>query len=1325
MLKDVFQVYLNRLIDLSAKNRSIFLPKLISSQMIDLKDFHFLNNHPSFFYITELLGRKRNIPLIQLADARDKNVNELSQRLKRLQQNILLAEQETGEKNLFVGWPFVEGKLINEQLIRCPLLFFPVSLVKEENSWYLRKKAGDQPFLNKSFLLAYSHSTGTKLDNEWMETSLEDFSRDPTGFRTALYHFLKEGLTLNFNQELFEDKLDFFPETSRAEEQDHQKTGILKLKPFAVLGQFSQKSSFLINDYELLKKSHHEDLETLFSEWFAVDKDKTYPVMEEKLFNTFPIDASQEEVMKAVRAGESCVVEGPPGTGKSQLICNLVTDFTSRGKKVLVVSQKRAALDVVFKRLSEQGFAAFVALVHDFRADRKDLFRKLSHQINSLETYKELNRGLDAIQLERNFNKMVSIIEMHTDFLEDYKQALFDRKECGVPIKELYVTSSFKEEHLNLTQYYKKYPFNEIDDFLRDFQEYIAYYKKYQDPTSFWLHRVNFSAFGPSVLSRYNDTLNEIREIKQASGEILENLLNQQFEFALVYQLFEKKEKLLELQHLVHHEENFIKLRSLLPYKTSDFDLLWLENKVETIKKLLAEEGIEWTVEDAEVENGFIQTIKVLKLKGSWWRSIALRFDRKNFNEVWDLLKKNGLKDDKEGLKILITKLENRLNLNHQYTLLNSKPWINLPRKPFEFAAFNHYALTLMQAIKSRFIDGELGIFSSYLAHEPISYDNFRNLLEELISISNSVESKVESWKNYLSPVQIKHLLTSPHEEKLAKIQQSITKDFVELVAFDKLKKRLRAVDLEIMPKLIDQYPDKDFAALKMIFLSGLKLSWIEHIEAKYPVLQEVGTPKIKNILEEFSTTVEEKLKISRFIAELRLREKTFNHLEYNRLNNLMTYRDLGHQVTKKKRLWTIKKLAENFEDEIFSLIPCWLASPETVSALFPLKKYFDLVVFDESSQCFVERGLPALLRGKQLVVAGDSQQLRPYDLYQVRMESDEEGIETETDSLLDLSTKYFKGYSLDNHYRSKSLPLIHFSNLHFYDNELSMLPNRESLNKDEPPFELIKVEGIWDRQTNRVEAEAVIEQLKLIGIKSPGFQIGVITFNYYQMDLILDLLGNEESLVKAENIQVKNIENVQGDEFDIVIFSMGYTKNKHGKFTANFGLLARSGGQNRLNVAITRAREKIVLITSMSSMDFHEGQLKNEGVRLLRDYIGFVEKISTGVKISIEPEKPPGFEVSWSLKNKLIGIYGNHEVKNNSFSKVMDLELLENGEYSAGILTDDHRLYASKSVKEAFVYHPQLLRQKNWNVVNIFSRQYWLDREDLLQTKLEIKKRT
>src|SRR5690606_40047006 len=118
--------------------------------------------------------------------------------------------------------------------------------------------------------------------------------------------------------------------------------------------------------------------------------------------------------------------------------------------------------------------------------------------------------------------------------------------------------------------------------------------------------------------------------------------------------------------------------------------------------------------------------------------------------------------------------------------------------------------------------------------------------------------------------------------------------------------------------------------------------------------------------------------------------------------------------------------------------------------SLFPLKQMFDLVVFDESYQCFGERGLPALLRGKQVVVAGDNQHLQPYDLYQVRLGIEEVGIDLETESLLDLMSKYFKTFSLENHYRSQSLPLIEFSNQHFYGHRLSMLPDREALNRSE-----------------------------------------------------------------------------------------------------------------------------------------------------------------------------------------------------------------------------------------------------------------------------------
>ncbi|WP_186754681.1 AAA domain-containing protein [Echinicola salinicaeni] len=1319
MIQDVFKVYMNRLMDLSAKNRSIYLSRVINSQMIDLKDLEFLEHNNAFDYIQELLGRKKKIPLVKIADARDKNTNQISRRLKQISQYAKLTEEESGEKSLFVAWPFVEGKLPNDQVIRCPLLFFPVKLIQEGNYWCLQKKSGDQPFINKSFLLAYAHAHEIGFKKEWWENAIENFPKDPRSFLTELYHYLKKELTLNFNQDLFEGKLDVLGESSPNESERDFKTGLLKLKPNAVLGQFSQKSSFLIRDYEELSEKYtSENLEALFMDWFVQDEEQTLSLKEGNLFNTFPMDASQEEVLKTVREGGSCVVQGPPGTGKSQLICNLVTDFISRGKKVLVVSQKRAALEVVNSRLAQQGFSAFLALVHDFRADRNRLFKKISDQIQSLERYKELNRSLDAIQLERNFSQTVRTIETHSEFLEDYRHALFNTEECGVPIKELYISSSFQEEHFNLTQYYKNYHWNSLDEFLRDFKEYFYYQPRYESPDSFWLHRVDFAQFTPNVIHRFKENLEEIKELKKTAENILGNLLYQPFEFPLVYQSFEHRNRLEELQEIVSNEEIFLTLKKLMNYPKGDLDRLWLENKVDVVKKLLSEEGIEWTVNDKYVETVYEKVLHVLQMKESWWKSISLIFYRKEYKGVWELLKRNGLNRDKEGLNLLVKMLENRLNLNHQYTLLNRKEWVEMPNKPFDFTSFNHQSHILKEALKAKFILEDLGMLSPYLVFEKVDFDQYRLVLQELIGINGLIEMKTSQWKNYFSTIQIKHLLTASNDEKLEMVRRTITQDFSEIVALDRLKRKLRTVDVEVINKLIDTYPDRSFEEIQEVFLKGLRFSWIEHIEAKYPVLQEVGLQKVKNILEEFTSSVEEKIKISRFIAELRLRENTFKKLEYNRLNNLITYRDLLHQVSKKKRLWTIKKLIEEFETEVFKLVPCWLASPETVSALFPLESRFDLVVFDESSQCFAERGLPAMLRGKQVVVAGDSQQLQPFDLYKVRLETEEEGIELDSNSLLDLASNYFKKYALDGHYRSRNLSLIEFSNRYFYNNKLTMLPEMNSLNETVQAYKWIKVDGIWDKQSNKAEAETVLKEVKGILKDKPAVEIGVITFNYFQMELITEYISQDNSLSSAK-IRVKNIENVQGDEFDEVIFSIGYAKNKAGKFTANFGLLSKEGGINRLNVAVTRARNRVVVVSSITSKDFRDKQLLNPGVKMLRDYLAYAEQVAAGGEVEIQESDTAGFESSWYLKDKLLGLYGNHELKNNSISRLMDLELLEKDRYIGAVLTDDNRLFASKTAKEAFVYHPQLLRQKGWNVVFIFSRQYWLDHEDVLETKL------
>src|SRR5690606_4328566 len=150
-----------------------------------------------------------------------------------------------------------------------------------------------------------------------------------------------------------------------------------------------------------------------------------------------------------------------------------------------------------------------------------------------------------------------------------------------------------------------------------------------------------------------------------------------------------------------------------------------------------------------------------------------------------------------------------------------------------------------------------------------------------------------------------------------------------------------------------------------------------------------------------------------------------------------------------------------------------WMASPESVSAIFPMESMFDLVIFDEASQCFAERGIPAMYRGKQILVAGDAQQLRPSELYQVRwVDEDIDSPDAEVESLLDLAARYLPTVHLQGHYRSKSLELMEFSNRHFYEQRLRLLPDRKIMNMENAPIVYHKVDGVWENQTNEPRSE-------------------------------------------------------------------------------------------------------------------------------------------------------------------------------------------------------------------------------------------------------------
>jgi superfamily I DNA and/or RNA helicase len=467
----------------------------------------------------------------------------------------------------------------------------------------------------------------------------------------------------------------------------------------------------------------------------------------------------------------------------------------------------------------------------------------------------------------------------------------------------------------------------------------------------------------------------------------------------------------------------------------------------------------------------------------------------------------------------------------------------------------------------------------------------------------------------------------------------------------------------------------------------------------------------------ELGQLVHEKQQLSQTILLLKARERVYEGVEYNRLNNRVTYRDLYHQLTKKKKIWSLRKVVTDFEEEFLNIMPCWMASPESVSAIFPMREMFDLVIFDEASQCFSERGIPAMYRGKQILVAGDDMQLKPNELYQVRWEEDSEHPDLEVDSLLDLSERYLPTVYLQGHYRSRSLDLIDFSNKHFYEGRLQLLPDRNILNEQRSGIEYLNVQGVWENNTNLTEAKKVVEKVSELLAEDPEKEIGIVTFNAPQQVLIMDLLEEHcalHDITLPSTMFVKNIENVQGDEKDIIIFSIGYARDSKQKLSMQFGSLNTAGGENRLNVAVTRARERIILICSIEPEDLKTEDLRNEGPKLLKKYLEFARDVHQQ-KFKPVLNLKTKQQTSWYLNSKLKK-WGENKFTDLNFEidslPMADLYVKNNGHYLGMIRTDDAHYLSSVSVKDSFAYSPTLFEKKNWDYCFVFSRNLWQDPE-------------
>ncbi|MEQ9423227.1 MAG: AAA domain-containing protein [Cyclobacteriaceae bacterium] len=1330
-MQQILQSYLRRLTNLSSNNRSLLLLKLTSEQFIDVHDFDFAVNEPSFSIIDSLIAQKSRIPLCPILDSRDGESNVLSRRLKRLQRVEKFIFDERGGKDLYVGWPLVRGKFSDGTVVRCPLMFFPVDLFENSANWVLEPRKDVNLTLNKSFLLAYAYFNGIKVNEDLLERVFDDFDKDSRVFRTSLYELFKESeIELQFNQENFVDKLSRFEDFKKSDLENLTKTGELKLYPEAVLGIFPQAGSYLVPDYvKLIEENPVDSLEDFFISR-TIEKDKAEVdlskhsdsfrflnrIKEEQTITPFETDAYQENAIKAVKSGNSIVVQGPPGTGKSQMICNLICDYISRGMNVLLVCQKRAALDVVYGRLKEKDITDFVGLVHDFKNDRKGIFQQIASQVERVDEYKQKNSTLDAIQLERQFLQESRKIDQLTEQLDEYKNLLFDEGECGKSAKELYLTSDPEDQSINIKQEYRHFLFDKnVDEFVGKLRLLAAYASKFEDENYPWRQRKSFAKLGVIDLKSIRELLDEIPTTESKISEAIQQLCGTSINLEEAAAIYNGKEKIDEMLTLLKDKGVYDYFKHICNYPDKETDVLWLSNVERTLMDCYKGVGPELSQDLAELGRLQEALERSRKSRRSLFKWLRWKLFSKDKLLISRVLVANGLKSKTKSFQLLVEKVDNRLNLEHNLTKLRDKAWLtDLPKSLLKIDLQNWFFYQ-KKALKAKMIFTSLRNFLQYVNPQNQSLEEFETQLRKLIQITKEASEKNDRWLKYLNQAQIQQFATNA--DALTSAKTLIDKDFDSLVDYDQIKTSLQQHENVVFDKLMDEAIAPNDQSLETVFQNSLRLAWLDHIETKYPVLRSVSSLKFDKMESELQEAVLQKQKISNQILLLKAREKTYNNLEYNRLNNLVTYRDLNHQVTKKRRIWPVRKVIANFHEEAFNLVPCWMVSPEAASAIFPMSQVFDLVIFDEASQCFAERGLPAMYRGRQVVVTGDDKQLKPNDLYRVRWEdeNDDDLPELDVDSLLNLANQHLMQVQLRGHYRSKKMDLIQFSNEHFYNLKLRLLPDFNDINSGEPAIEYRKVEGRWENNSNYLEAQEVVHLIWSILDNHPDKEIGVVTFNVAQQTLILDLLEEDaadKSKTIPETLFIKNIENVQGDEKDVIIFSIGYAPDKSGRMMMQFGSLNVDGGENRLNVAVTRSREKVYVVASVHPTQLKTDDTKNEGPKLLKKYLEYALKVSEG---KTPPPAIPDrkYPYSWYLKKHLM----QWEIPElsafilNEELPFTDLTVKKFTEYRGLIITDDDVYHESISAKQAHAYWPFIMRRKNWVFAKFHSREFWLNK--------------
>lgn len=1059
-------------------------------------------------------------------------------------------------------------------------------------------------------------------------------------------------------------------------------------------------------------------------------------------------DSSQLKAISAIDSGRDLVLEGPPGTGKSQTITNLIAHSLAKGKSVLFVSEKMAALDVVHTRLNKLGLGPFCLELHSSKAKKTEVLQQLGAALSAPGQRSSDEWNLEAERLARlrqELNGFVHALhKRHANGLTPFDAIGLCIANAGAEPSSMPWTEADAHSAADLQT-------------LRETARRIAALGQalpaLRDHPLALIGQVNWSPSWQDELLPAAGAASEAAGAVKQRAEPLGKLLHtaaaglSMEAYAALDQLAEALLGAPKVPAGLAKNANDERTRSRLAS-------LVAHGKVRQRK--WEEVGTGWSPQLAK--------FSATELKAEWAQAANAWWPKSWFAKRAVLAKLASVRLDSappsaEALATALGPLESVNEEDHflrsmqadaEALLQDTYDGVNTSWQDVE--AHNLWATRFSEALAR--LAHTLGVGA-----DGISTFNSRlvPLLGEqrsLLTPAGMVGASLIAFRDSFSDLSAKLLKLTELARPMEPLSGAPGADGA-LERVRALMERWKQGKRDLQPwclwrKVREEAIAQGLAGVVTSVESGaVPLSrvvshfefsfqnwWLKKTFDRDPLLREFSSSDHERKIQEFREVDArfQELTKAYIVAQLSSRVPSATAPTVGADSEMGRLR---RELQKQKRHMPVRQLVGGLPTLLPKLKPCLLMSPLSVAQYLDARHaQFDLVVFDEASQIPVWDAVGVIARGKQLVVVGDPKQLPPTSFFAKSSDDgDGAGLDDQVEDLESILDECLGAgmnrLSLKWHYRSKHESLITFSNVQYYGSELVTFPSPVT---SDVAVKFQPVAGVYDRggsRTNKAEAEAVVDAIEKHFTSSANkSSVGVVTFNQTQKDLIENLLdarrrrnGNLDRAlaeVKHEPLFVKNLENVQGDERDIILFSITYGPDAAGKMTMNFGPLNGEGGHRRLNVAVSRAREGVVIFSTLRPEQIDLSRVRAAGVRDLKNYLEFAISgpralSAASLPTGLGPDSPFETAVATMLRDK--GWTVHNQVGCSGYR--IDMAVVDPrapGRYLLGIECDGASYHSSASARDRDRLRQHILETLGWKVHRIWSTDWWFSAERELE---------